>query len=37
MGLLNKDVDDGLTLMRLIGNTRLDLLGVEPQHLATAI
>ena len=28
MGLPNKDVDDGLTLMYLIGNSNIDLLGV---------
>ena len=28
MGLPNKDVDDGLALMYLIGNSNIDLLGV---------
>ena len=28
MGLPNKDVDDGLTLMYLMGNNNIDLLGV---------
>src|SRR4051812_21328358 len=28
MGLPNKDVDDGLALMYLIGNNNIDLLGV---------